>query len=273
MASRPASAVASLFDATPAPDTAAAYAACRARLRAHGVQALRDELVANALVDRRGRLATSDPAPYNHFARIAAGAVTQPEMREANEALGHASRRFVVCCNREENDEHWASDEPEWVGKASMSARHRFLTCRDLRWDRFNCLTLGMQGGHRGLRHAVAFLEEMLRVAAAWVAAPSNVRDGWRTDSLGCFFHVYPHNSVPSLHLHLVDLSAVGPSFAAHAHKNMPASEVLSVLRAELRAATMPSWGRERALLRQLADAVRRRTTARPVMVSLQECS
>ena len=35
--------------------------------------------------------------------------------------------RFLVACNRPENDEHWSSDSEEWKRKASMSAKHRFL--------------------------------------------------------------------------------------------------------------------------------------------------
>ncbi len=35
--------------------------------------------------------------------------------------------RFLVACNRPENDEHWSSDAEEWKGKASMAAKHQFL--------------------------------------------------------------------------------------------------------------------------------------------------
>ena len=51
------------------------------------------------------------------------------------------------------------------------------------------------------------------------------------------FFHVFPHNSVNSLHMHLVDLAAIGPTFAHLAHKNLAIADVLSVLRSELAAA------------------------------------
>ena len=54
--------------------------------------------------------------------------MTQPEMAASNALLGDAGRRYVLCCNRAENDEHWQSSAPEWVGEASMSQRHRFLT-------------------------------------------------------------------------------------------------------------------------------------------------
>ncbi len=37
-------------------------------------------------------------------------------------------------------------------------------------------------------------------------------------------------NQVASLHLHMVDLSVVGPTYAALRHKQMPLDEVLQVL-------------------------------------------
>jgi hypothetical protein len=50
---------------------------------------------------------------------------------------------------------------------------------------------------------------------------------------VGLFFHVYPHNSVQSFHLHIVDLDVTGPTHEAMKYKNMPAEDVLAVLRAE----------------------------------------
>ena len=50
----------------------------------------------------------------------------------------------------------------------------------------------------------------------------------------GSFFHIFPHNSVQSLHLHVVDLDATGPTYEALKCKNMLAEDVLAVLRAEL---------------------------------------
>lgn len=51
---------------------------------------------------------------------------------------------------------------------------------------------------------------------------------------LGLFFHCFPHNSVNSLHMHLIDMRIRGPSWEVHAHKNLPAQSVLAVLKAEL---------------------------------------
>jgi hypothetical protein len=137
-----------------------------------------------------------------------------------------ASKRFMIACNLPENDEHWASAEPEWVGKASMSERHRFMLVRDLSWDLFNVVTLGLQSSSR-LREAVEMLEAM--EAAAKVYASKTA--GWSSD-IGLYFHVYGHSSMNALHLHVVDLAATGPTFDALRYKNLPLQMVLEVLRA-----------------------------------------
>ena len=77
------------------------------------------------------------------------------------------------------------------------------------------------------LRQAIARLEDMLITARAFAEA-----EGW-SSHLGLYFHVFPHNSVPSLHLHLVDLDATGPTYDALQYKNLSAEDVLAVLRAE----------------------------------------
>ena len=78
---------------------------------------------------------TTGTKPFNVFARLVSGAMAQPEMAAANALLdGPAAARFLLACNRKEADEHWASDAEEWVGKASMAERHRFLLLKDLHW-------------------------------------------------------------------------------------------------------------------------------------------
>ena len=124
--------------------------------------------------------------------------------------------------------------------------------------------------GQRSLVEAIRLLEDLQ--AAASTYAPRRMPHiqlrmqvatvgGW-SDSLGLFFHVYGHNSVRvrllriacgqvnSLHLHLVDLKALGPTplavaftraalrFSKLDYKNCPLSSVLEVLREELLAAS-----------------------------------
>ena len=209
---------------TASPNTRASFKALRALLREYGVKALEDELAAGGLV--KDGMLTTGTKPFNLFARIGAAEMSQPEMAASNALLGEAGSRFVVCCNRAENDEHWQSSAPEWVGKASMSQRHRFLTVRDLDWRWFNAVSFGIGGGDE-LRRAITRMEEVLATAKAFAKA-----DGW-SGNVGFFFHVYPHNSVQSFHLHIVDLDVTGPTYEVMKYKNIPAEEVLAVLRAE----------------------------------------
>jgi len=139
--------------------------------------------------------------------------------------------RFVVCSNRPEADAQWESSEKAWVGKASMSKRHRFVTTKDLRWVWFNVLTFGLDGG---LADAVELIER-LRAAALGYARRS---DGWSEDEVELRFHVYGHASVPSLHLHVLDRRHLGPTHAALAFKNLSLDDALAVLREELQAET-----------------------------------
>ena len=87
---------------------------------------------------------TTGTRPFNVFARIGGGVMTQPGMDKEQEylqefkgagfggAFGFAQEdHFIICSNLPANDEHWDSDDKEWIGKASMSKRHRFLTIKD----------------------------------------------------------------------------------------------------------------------------------------------
>jgi hypothetical protein len=51
--------------------------------------------------------------------------------------------KYIIANNLPANDSHWDSDDPGWVGKASMSKRHRFLIRRNLHWRWFNALIFG----------------------------------------------------------------------------------------------------------------------------------
>merc|ERR1719453_714748 len=120
----------------------------------------------------------------------------QRGMKEEQQALGAYKDRFMVVKNKPENDQFWASAEPEWLGKASMSKRHRFLTVKDLHWQWFNVLTFGLLPASLGgvtSTEALQKLEEMKAAALTYVA---NI-GGW-SGNTGLFFHVFGHNSVNS---------------------------------------------------------------------------
>ena len=143
---------------------------------------------------------TTGTSPFNVFARVASGALVQPGMEAETANLGASRQRFIVACNRPENDEHWSSNDPEWVGKASMGQRHRFMLVRDLSWSLFNVAAFGL-GNAQQLRAAVEMLEAMEAAARLYASKTA----GW-SSNLGMYFHVYGHASVNALHLHLVDL-------------------------------------------------------------------
>lgn len=196
-----------------------------------GTGMVHEELLRAGFVDEDGPELTTLQQPANLFARIAAGAMSQPGMEEEQQALGCYQDRFVVCRNKPENDEHWDSEDIEWVGRASMSRHHRFLTTKDLHWQWFNVLVFGLvppEEGGVGAQKALAVVEAMKAAALDYAAAIG----GWSTN-VGLFFHVFGHNSVNSLHLHIVDLDHVGPTFQKLAYKNCPLDAVARVLREE----------------------------------------
>merc|ERR1712154_448399 len=100
---------------------------------------------------------------------------------------GHFQDRFVVACNRPECDANWASDDPAWLGKASMSRGHSFLGLKDLEWEWFNVLTFGFVSG---LEHAIALLEDLRAAALHWA---SNTEGYSGPDRIGLYFHPYAH--------------------------------------------------------------------------------
>eukprot|EP00746_Dinoflagellata_sp_MGD_P014634 gnl/MRDRNA2_/MRDRNA2_132170_c0_seq1.p1 gnl/MRDRNA2_/MRDRNA2_132170_c0~~gnl/MRDRNA2_/MRDRNA2_132170_c0_seq1.p1 ORF type:complete len:320 (-),score=65.64 gnl/MRDRNA2_/MRDRNA2_132170_c0_seq1:4-963(-) len=204
----------------------------RAIIRQQGPEVLRQHLLAAGIVGDDGLL-TTGTKPFNVFARVAAGVMSQPGMEVEQDALGKYKQWYVVACNRPENDEHWESSDPEWVGKASMSKRHRFLTTKDLRWRWFNALAFGLED----LQEAI---QELRNMRDACVEYSRNL--DW-PGPLGLYVHVFPHNSVPSLHIHMVDLSCAGPTFANLAYKNLPLESVLEVLVEEQNAAAAPGFG------------------------------
>ena len=134
-------------------------------------------------------------------------------------------------------------------------------------WTWFNVLTMGLVDGAKkhSLHHdeeemrdaeasidlniktlesALACLTMMREAAYAFVKEDAKSGTKWslRKDSkeqladIGLFFHCYPHCSVNSLHLHIVDLSATGPTYGACKLKNLRMDMVLQCLQEEIKA-------------------------------------
>ena len=127
-------------------------------------------------------------------------------------------------------------------------------------WTWFNVLTMGLvdvaqensvhhdedemrdaELNMKTLKSAETCLETMRDAAHAFVKEDA-ATSGWslRGDAndqladIGLFFHCYPHCSVNSLHLHIVDLSETGPTYEACSHKNLSMELVLKTLKQEI---------------------------------------
>ncbi|KAL1528755.1 hypothetical protein AB1Y20_010086 [Prymnesium parvum] len=202
-----------------------------------------------------GRLTTGNQT-FNVFARVGAGLQPQPANAQVgwlgteaeNEKLGEYSDEFMVACNRVVNDLNWNKNTPDWVGKASMSIRHRFLILKDMSWWKFNVAVLGLRLDGKGkmqeeeLAKAIKMLEDMIKAAKLYVKnSPEwSYHLSQNEDSIGLYFHAYPNSSVNSLHMHIVDIGkdsagtpCCGPTFDSLASKNLPAHQALEVLKNE----------------------------------------
>ena len=102
----------------------------------------------------------------------------------------------------------------------------------------------------RTLESALACLRTMREAAYAFVKEDAKSgwslreKETWQQETqetiveladIGLFFHCYPHCSVNSLHLHIVDLSKTGPTYEACRFKNLSMDMVLTALEKEIK--------------------------------------
>jgi len=212
------------------PNTHGTFFEMRQRVRAYGVDKVLAELVQSGYVNAATGNLTVGMQPFNIFARLAAGVQTQPSMIKEQAKLGRFQKKFLLACNRPEAEDHWYSTEPAWLGKASMSQRHRFLVIRNLHWEWFNVLTFGFVSG---LHEALRVLRDMKEAALLWVRAQTD----W-SEQVGLFLHVHSHSSVLSLHLHIVDMSCLGPTWDHLKYKNLSIDDAIAVLETEVQDGT-----------------------------------
>ena len=146
--------------------------------------------------------------------------------------------RFYVLRNRPENDLHWNDSDPEWIGKASMSLHHAFVVPgKELmaNWKlSFNALTFP------ATKETLNMLEEMRKGALSYAQQNftfddrNNSIDPPQSSEIGLYFHVFPNNSIHHLHLHIIDLRFLGPTFSALQYKNLSIDSVISVIKQEM---------------------------------------
>lgn len=144
---------------------------------------------------------------HNFFSKVAFG------LLPGHENFG----KYVIALNLPEHDKHW--QRSNIVGKASMSKFHRFLLPvvrgEKNNWRYFNAIAFDPP--------MLPHVKEMKQVATAYAH-----REGVSNPLL--YVHVYPDNSIPYLHVHIVDGDHLGPTHAALKHKNLLLDDVISVL-------------------------------------------
>ena len=102
----------------------------------------------------------------------------------------------------------------------------------------------------RTLESALACLRKMREAAYAFVKEDAKSgwslreKETWQKETnqtvveladIGLYFHCYPHCSVNSLHLHIVDLSKTGPTYEVCRFKNLSMDMVLKALEDEIK--------------------------------------
>merc|ERR1719311_963074 len=100
----------------------------------------------------------------------------------------------------------------------------------------------------RTLESALACLRTMREAAYAFVKEDAKSgwslreKETWQKETqetiveladIGLYFHCYPHCSINSLHLHIVDLSKLGPSWDVMTFKNLHINFVIYALEQE----------------------------------------
>jgi hypothetical protein len=144
--------------------------------------------------------------PFNVFAHIGSGQLS-PAVNQST--IGTFANMFVVCQNRPENDARW--DESNFqsgamAGPDLYGPGHVFITIKDLFWGNFNILTLI-------LRRRTSIILALKQAGTLYAK-----NRGWI--HFECYFHCFPHNSVNSLHMHVVNLDTAGPHFHKQKYKS-----------------------------------------------------
>jgi len=155
----------------------------------------------------------------------------QKQMYEDDqEALGKYNDEFVLARNLWEKDDDWNNEKPDKNALPSMGKRHRFLDITNQHWKWFNVVAFGLDP--KDLPDGIRILKEAKEAAEKY-----RIAMGWG-DSLLIVVHCFGHNSVQSLHIHIIDNTnpqqELGESYYMQEHKNLPIDDVIKVLQDEL---------------------------------------
>jgi hypothetical protein len=175
---------------------------------------IKDGMISKNYIDDNDML-TTGVNPFNVFARF--GACVMPNIVDQS-ILKEYKDSFVICHNKPENDENWNVETftaASMAGPDSNGPGHVFITTKNLHWSYFNVLTIVLEGRYE-------FLLKMKRAALLYTESR-----GWKNP--GFFFHVFPHNSVQSLHLHIIDMDNLGFQFEKNAYKNLSIDDAIIV--------------------------------------------
>ena len=155
-------------------------------------------------------------SPFNIFASIGAGIM--PNYVDQRCIMDYKTL-FVVCHNRPENDIRWndpSHSAASMAGPDDYGPGHVFITTKIMKWSYFNITTIIL------LEH-LTFLKA-LKFAGLCYAKSRN----WKNP--GLFFHCFPHNSVQSLHLHVMNLDNCGFNYERNKHKNISIDHCIELI-------------------------------------------
>jgi hypothetical protein len=174
------------------------------------------KLLALGYVDAKSENLTTRREPFNIFARLAIKA--QPNF--VNQMSIMYRTEFMVCHNLADNDNGWSDPDCKTAAMAGPDINgpgHVFITIRNLNWKYFNIASLAFE------TDALIVLTKLKRAAKRYATLRR-----WRNP--GFYFHCYPHSSVNSLHLHVVNLDTAGWNLKANSHKNLSIDDAMEVI-------------------------------------------
>ena len=180
-------------------NTSRDYDFIRAMLWQYGIHNFHADMVREGWFE--GETIAIDPNP---LAQLATG--------QRIEYYGDLLVRYIP----EAAQDFFVAKRPDWLKRDAMGQRHELLLPKDSRWRTFNVLTMD--------RSCVPLLDDMEAIAKEYTH-----RAGW-SEELGLYFHCYPFNSIHWLHLHMVDLSRIGPSYYSSGRVNLSLKDVRDTL-------------------------------------------